>query len=266
MKRSQWNENDIEELLKNLPNIKDRRHPKDIYQNIESRIHRKRSNNWIPLIAAMAALFVLAVLATSIMLGSNNSASEDRAIEKTEMERGSQSRKAASSQHAGTENNSSSTPNDQVAKSEDRHGAAEEKPSEEEVGINHGARKAYFIYQTNESSRKMLVSSHSEFPTIDKALEEMIKGSGDPSISPSIPKELKWDRVEEQDKKVILELSEGTKISDTEEYLTALEAILLTAKDFGFDYVKFSNANIDALGPYNLQEDVPVPIAPNKIN
>ncbi|CAH0345586.1 hypothetical protein [Bacillus sp. CECT 9360] len=137
----------------------------------------------------------------------------------------------------------------------------------EEVKINRENNRAYFIYQLN-GSREMLVPSNTEFTTIKEALAEMknISGEKDSSILPSIPQDLELKSIEEQAKKLIVKLSGDTKIEDNEAYLNALEAILFTAKDFGFDSVKFENATIDAIGPYNLQNDLAVPIAPNRMN
>ncbi|RFU69058.1 hypothetical protein [Bacillus sp. V59.32b] len=402
---SQWNDKDIEELLQNLPQVKDKRSSQEIYQNIELRINKKRRSNWVPLFATVAALFVLTVLASSFMLNSENSTSEDVAIEKTATEGNHQESSAdkkgppaeepdiaanEDKNEEAAEAKRNSTEEKSVPKIEDPsllkagavlasdlenqsvitigvpdtevnyvipvsyvtedgsdETAAElsqvmslleedslglddyfpldatittenqqtinidlpedsshlledrlffkviqetfkyqggdrvtfstngEKGAEfshhgflEEIEIESNNNRAYFIYQLNEGTRKMLVPSNSEFTTIEEALAEMKNGNAeeDPSILPSIPQQLEWDSIEEQAKKLIVKFSGDTKIEDTEAYLYALEAILFTAKDFGFDAVKFENVTIDAIGPYNLQNDLAVPIAPNRIN
>lgn len=123
-----------------------------------------------------------------------------------------------------------------------------------EVKINKIGKKAYFIYQANKNSRRLLVPSNSEFPSIAVALEEMKKAEGDPSILPSIPPNMKWERLETQGGKIVIELSQGTKFQNNDDYFMTLEAILFTAKDFGYKNVEFKNANIDAIGPYNLKD------------
>jgi hypothetical protein len=409
LKRSHWRENDIEELLQNLPNIKDKRNPREIYQNIELRLHRKHRRNLVPLFAAVAALFVLTVLASSLMLGLKDSANNDASSQKSAGNSGSQREQANSSKSAEVGQNNSSL---QDNKSEGKNQIADNKEDSltakskkntvqtaapgasagsvlasdlrnqsaitvgipdkqvnyvipvsyvtdkgnggkvdeilkvmsqldeeslglqdyfpldvqlasgnngqtinldipenspllledelffrviqetfkyqnfdrvtfsskgakgasfshmgfiEEIKINKRDKKAYYVYQFNENSPKMLVPSNTEFQTMDEALSEMQNISGDSTIFPSIPQEVAWDSIINKDKTAIIQLSKKTKLQNTKAYVTTLEAVLFTAKSFGYDYVRFENAGIEAIGPYNMKEDLSVPIAPNKM-
>lgn len=403
---SQWSDKDIEELLQNLPQVKDKRSPQEIYQNIELKISKKRRSNWVPLVATVAALFVLTVLASSLDLvpSSENSSSEDVSFEKAATEGDRQESSSAKEEPAAEDRDIAVTEDKNEEPAEEKRESPEEnavpkteKPSllsaaavlasdlqnqsvitigvpdsevnyvipvsyvtedgsnqtaaelekamssleEESLGLNDyfpldaditeneqtinidlpedssllqqdamffkviqetfnyqeidkvtfstngekGAEfarygfieeveiqrannRAYFVYQLNEGTRKMLVPSHSGFTTIEEALAEMknLSGEEDSTILPSIPQELEWESIEEQAKKLIVRLSGDTDMEDTEAYLYALEAILFTAKDFGFESVKFENAKIEAIGPYNLQNDLAIPLAPNRIN
>jgi hypothetical protein len=42
-----------------------------------------------------------------------------------------------------------------------------------------------------------------------------------------------------------------------------LEAILLTAKEFGFKSVMFTGGNVEQIGPYMFNGKISVPLAPN---
>ncbi|UOK56899.1 hypothetical protein MGI18_19400 [Bacillus sp. OVS6] len=44
-----------------------------------------------------------------------------------------------------------------------------------------------------------------------------------------------------------------------------LEAILMTAKEFGYENVKFEGINVDRVGDMNVTEAVPVPFSPNPV-
>lgn len=417
MKRSQWNENDIEELLRNLPEIKDKRNQQEVYQNIEFRVGKSRRKNWIPLIAAVAALLVLSVLAPSYMRERKDTAIEPKRYDRNATQSSSQTGKADSLQSSGADKESTSNRDHEIAKMEEPQKATEEQlaqkrdsPAEtnklvtvkkgavlsansilsadlksqtvvtvgvpdtqvnyivpvsylsdeggeagfidqlsnvmsllregslglaeyfplavkmtvgsneqtinidipensqllledmvffnvlqetfkyqdidkvtfsskgkqgaefshmgflKELKINHTGKKPYLIYQIKEDSRKLLVPSLSEAPTIDVALQGMKNAGGDSTILPSIPSDLEWKRLLKQGNQIIFELAEGTKLQNNDDYFMALEAILFTAKDFGYKNVKFNNANIDAIGPYNLKESLPVPAAPNRIN
>ena len=41
-----------------------------------------------------------------------------------------------------------------------------------------------------------------------------------------------------------------------------IEAILLTAKEYGFDTVQFKNTNVKNIGRFDLEHPIQVPIAP----
>lgn len=45
-----------------------------------------------------------------------------------------------------------------------------------------------------------------------------------------------------------------------------IEAILLTAKEFGFKKVQFQNAGNEKIGHFNLRKAIEVPVAPNLID
>ncbi|BCB04578.1 hypothetical protein [Bacillus sp. KH172YL63] len=69
MKKSEWKDRDIEELVKKLPHIKDERDPRTIYAQLE-RQSKKRpalTKRFVPAIAALAALFILVLLAPALI-------------------------------------------------------------------------------------------------------------------------------------------------------------------------------------------------------
>lgn len=85
MKKSDFSEKQLEQLLRDMPKIKDHRDPRDIYQNIAGSINRRKKKAWIvPSIASVAALFILALL-TSNFLGWNT-AMEDSSENRTASE------------------------------------------------------------------------------------------------------------------------------------------------------------------------------------
>ncbi len=68
VKRSEWKDRDIEELLKKLPKVKDQQTPQEIYASIErkkhkSKVHRTR---WITALSTVAVLSILVLLSPAL--------------------------------------------------------------------------------------------------------------------------------------------------------------------------------------------------------
>lgn len=124
------------------------------------------------------------------------------------------------------------------------------------------SKRAYFIYQPYEQTQTFLVP----FPienNFANALEAM-KSTDEfdlENIKPSIPKEIQFQNIEiDQDKnKVVIEFKDGTDLPNEEAYFMMVEAILMTAKEYGFEFIEFKNAPSSNIGQYNLLEAIEVP-------
>lgn len=66
MKKSEWSDKQLEELLRQMPKIHDHRNPRDIYQNLSIK-KRKRSAWILPSIATVAALLLFFLLVPKMM-------------------------------------------------------------------------------------------------------------------------------------------------------------------------------------------------------
>ncbi|AZU63189.1 hypothetical protein [Neobacillus mesonae] len=81
MKKSEWSDREIEELLRQMPKIQDHRDPRDIYQNLSFK--KRKSFPWVvPSIAAAAALFLIIILGTKLLDGPTPNYSLDQSSEK----------------------------------------------------------------------------------------------------------------------------------------------------------------------------------------
>jgi hypothetical protein len=124
-------------------------------------------------------------------------------------------------------------------------------------------RRAYLFLTVKGMPNPYLVPTKEQHDSIGKAFEQMWKGDG--YLSASLPEDFKLARTEQNEDKVLeIILEKNTKLDES--FLPNLEAILMTASEFDYSGVKFTNANIDQLGPFNLNEVLPLPIAPNKKN
>ncbi|KOP83286.1 GerMN domain-containing protein [Cytobacillus solani] len=59
MKKSEWSDEQLKELLSQMPKIKDERDPREIYQNITIRMNKRKQRTWIMPSAAAALAAVL---------------------------------------------------------------------------------------------------------------------------------------------------------------------------------------------------------------
>ncbi len=90
MKKSEWSDYELEELLRQMPKIQDYRNPRDIYQNLSLK-KRKPLTRLLPGIAAAAALLLFFILGPKLLDGqqfSSNQAGDEKSS-------GSQSMKLA---------------------------------------------------------------------------------------------------------------------------------------------------------------------------
>lgn len=68
MKKSEWSDRELEELLRQMPKIRDDRNPRDIYENIS--LKKRKMLPWLlPVMAGAAALLVFLILVPKFITG-----------------------------------------------------------------------------------------------------------------------------------------------------------------------------------------------------
>ena len=79
MKKSEWSDKQLEELLRQMPKIQDDRNPRDIYQNLS--IKKTKIKQWLlPGLATACALLIFFILVPKLMVGTQYS--EDKSSQK----------------------------------------------------------------------------------------------------------------------------------------------------------------------------------------
>ena len=133
--------------------------------------------------------------------------------------------------------------------------------------VNKYTQKATMIYQFDESSPRFFVSSFNSSSTIEEAFEIMktTDNPEDPTVFPTIPSDWVYEIIEE-DSLLHIKFDEETELNDSITHQTALEAILLTARDFGYEKVLFGYNGLSKIGTIELNKELEVPIAPNVMN
>jgi hypothetical protein len=138
--------------------------------------------------------------------------------------------------------------------------------SMEELPINAETKKrrAYLFLTVEGIQNPYLVPTKEQYETVGDAFAQMRKGDEVGYLSPSLPDGFKLAKTELKDKVLEITLTDDTTLDES--FLPHLEAILMTVSEFEYTGVRFTNANIDQIGPFNMNEVLSLPLAPNKKN
>ncbi|MCM3766524.1 hypothetical protein [Neobacillus niacini] len=130
----------------------------------------------------------------------------------------------------------------------------------EELDVSPVKNHAYFFYYPNGSEVPFLVPSPEPFKDIKSALQAMgasIETHQLHGITLGI------NDVSSSGQTLTISFNENSSMNNDQQTVWSFEAILLTAKEFGFEKVIVNNPPIDKLGPFDLTQEIKVPIAPN---
>ncbi|WP_138416892.1 hypothetical protein [Aquibacillus sediminis] len=131
------------------------------------------------------------------------------------------------------------------------------------IDLSDTHTQLYKIYQNEEDSSRQYLTPLNTERNIRSAIQEMRNNEHERNIQASIPNDI-YLTVESNDKQLIIGLSAEASLENNQETLDMVEAILMTAKSYGYQTVTF-DIGIDRVGPYNLREEIPVPTAVNPI-
>ena len=128
---------------------------------------------------------------------------------------------------------------------------------------------AYYFYYTDQSnnSKPYIVPFGERQNSITEAFTEMKKDREEAKLAASIPEELSFETEEnKKDKELTIRFEKGAAIDGNQSAIYTIEAILLTAKEFDYEFVKLENTNIDKIGRFDLNQELKVPVAANKFS
>jgi hypothetical protein len=137
--------------------------------------------------------------------------------------------------------------------------------SKKDLEVKKESKKAYFLYQFDEQTHKLLVPSPNSYNSIDSAINAMKRGIEERNLKPTVMKNNSPIRIKESEEQLIIEFDNRTGFEDSEPTIIMLESILLTAKEFGYKTVKFNGMNIDKIGVMDVTKPIEVPFSPNPI-
>ncbi|WP_026573329.1 hypothetical protein [Bacillus sp. UNC438CL73TsuS30] len=389
MKKSEWSDKQLEELLRQMPKIKDHRNPRDIYQNLSLKSRKKPA--WVlPAIASAAAVLLILILIPKILV--SNQISMDQADEKSskkmellsdkqekpiEMKKGESSSKALDS--TGTEkyglmrgmnlntaayegdvgnkkvltywipdhqgqilipvstivnrkNNQSwiSLFNEYMVQlKEEKWGLSDFYPMNatlslnekgdsvnvdvpkdhpygqganetifvnaikkdistnslvkrirfstnrqpgielgnyghlEELNAENERQRAFFLYVPRNQDKPFLVPSQAKYNTLKAAFVAMKKDQSEGGLKASILPAIKFKKMLIRKNTLFLTLKEKSILEDSQNTIYSIEALLLTAKEFGIKSVFILNVPLKRVGNFDLTKEIKVPLAPN---
>ncbi|REK58660.1 MAG: UDP-glucose 6-dehydrogenase [Geobacillus sp.] len=125
-------------------------------------------------------------------------------------------------------------------------------------------KRAYYLYQQSPSHPVFLVPSPQRFQTFFEALTQM-KKDVDASMRSAIPKGVHIEKVDVQQDNVAIRFALDSQLDVSPLTCWMVEAILLTAKEFGFRSVTLMGGNVKRIGPYIFGKKIAVPVGPNPI-
>ena len=88
-------------------------------------------------------------------------------------------------------------------------------------------------------------------------------GITDKNLGPSILPSITISNVVENGEELQISFGSDAHFENSEPYILMLEAILLTAKDFGMKRVSFQGINVSQIGNIDVTKPVDVPYSPN---
>lgn len=136
-----------------------------------------------------------------------------------------------------------------------------------ELDVTNNGNHAYYFYFTEANTEKPYLVPFSEpFTDIESALEAMKKNIDTHGLRASIPENLSITEVNSSGEEVLtLQFNEDSNITEEPSMIHTIEAILLTAKEFQYDKVRIEYNKLDKVGKFNFNEELELPIAPNRI-
>lgn len=133
----------------------------------------------------------------------------------------------------------------------------------DELPLREMTPSSYKLYAM-ENTGMLVPVPRDEQTGIEGAIMSMKEDEAEFHVYKTVPEDFRFSIETERDP-LTLVFSDDTVLTDDEISLRMIEAVLMTAKSYGYERVSFDNTGQEHVGPYNLSEPVPVPEAVNPI-
>ncbi|OZM57167.1 hypothetical protein CIB95_06775 [Lottiidibacillus patelloidae] len=127
-------------------------------------------------------------------------------------------------------------------------------------------KSGYYLYEVASTKQHFLVPIAFEGLSFEEMLNQMSIQELEKNYKAILPAGFVKD-VEEIGNSVVITFDEKFNLNEMAYNIEIIDAILFTAKEFGYEFVKFNGiGDVIGLGPYNFTEKIKVPIRPNAIH
>ncbi|CDQ39773.1 MULTISPECIES: hypothetical protein [Virgibacillus] len=130
------------------------------------------------------------------------------------------------------------------------------------LSIEDTVKYSYKLYERN-NQRHLIEISNNESESIDAAIQKLQTRGKNKYIKQTIPKELQY-QVSTANDLLQFTLTNNVELTNRNGILL-IESILMTAKSYEYNRVKFNNFSSEQIGEYDLTKPVPVPKAVNPV-
>ncbi|WP_462412072.1 hypothetical protein [Neobacillus sp. Marseille-QA0830] len=134
----------------------------------------------------------------------------------------------------------------------------------DDITVTNDKNRAFYFYYPQGSEQPFIVPYNTPFNDVQSAFGAMMGEAPVTGLQKSILPSFQIENVVDEGKILNLSLKTNTELENNQQTLFSLEAILLTAKDFGFERISITNPPITQIGPFDLTKEIRVPLAPNR--
>jgi hypothetical protein len=135
------------------------------------------------------------------------------------------------------------------------------------IGKSNSPAHGYLFFYPAKGKKPFIVPTPDKYQTIEEAFAAMREESATHQLKPSLSEELQFDKVVQNHNGILsIYLAKSSHITDIQKMVYSIEAILLTAKNFGYNAVKVENSPVKKIGPFELSKQLQVPVAANKLS
>ncbi|WP_282155670.1 hypothetical protein [Cytobacillus gottheilii] len=178
MRKNEHSDRDIEELLKQMPKVKDQRGKREVYQNVTMKMNRRKRQSWlIPTAAAAAALLLLVILIPG-MMGGQDTAEESSSGSNDSTQYSTATNESADRAESTQEEDTSSSENDFTSNENPENTIDDDQGVKSEGEIQQESDYTTAVYEEELQDQEVLT-----YPILDNAVQNIV------SVSVLVPKE-----------------------------------------------------------------------------
>ncbi|MFD1039497.1 hypothetical protein ACFQ3N_13995 [Virgibacillus byunsanensis] len=135
----------------------------------------------------------------------------------------------------------------------------------EEMPIESSENEIYKVYNASAEKRDFLIPIIQQDPlTLEEAFQEMKNDEEEFSVYKSIPEDINFS-TQMNESQLVIRFTDETELINDQVTLNMVDAVLMTAKSYGYDTVVFENTTLDSIGVYELSKPIDVPLSVNPI-